>query len=241
MANLYRLKKGERSAVVEDYYEDGSPQTEIPLDALKTPLQNAAAFYKAYNKAKTAEKYLSELLVRGEKEEEYLLGVLDEISRCESERALSEIRLELTETGFIRPQKPGKGEKSGETSPMRFLSSSGFEILAGRNNTQNDKLTTKRARRTDIWLHVQKLHGSHVVISCGGAEPDESALLEAAVIAAYYSQARGSGKVPVDYTQVRFVKKPSGAMPGAVVYTDYKTVLAEPDEKRVFALKQPDA
>ena len=120
---------------------------------------------------------------------------------------------------------------------MLFKSTSGMEILVGKNNTQNDKLTTKTARRTDLWLHVQKIHGSHVIISSNGEQPDDRTIFEAATLAAFYSQGRDSGKIPVDYTQVRFVKKPSGSMPGAVIYTDYQTILVSPDEKLVEALK----
>lgn len=237
-ANFCSIKKGDRFAEVEDFYEEKSPQIRIPLDELKTPQQNAAAYYKEYSKAKTAEKYLGDLIEKGEKEEEYLLSVLEEIRRCESERDLSEIRRELTETGFIRAQKTGKAEKVKESAPLRFISSMGTEILVGRNNAQNDRLTTKTARRTDIWLHVQKLHGSHVIICCDGTEPDEKTLFEAATLAVFYSQGRESGKIPVDYTQVRFVKKPTGAMPGKVIYTDYKTTMAQPDEKLVSRLKK---
>ena len=237
-ANLNKIKKGDRFAEVEDYYDGNCPLIKIPMDELKTPQQNAAAYYKEYSKAKTAEKYLADLIEKGEKEEEYLLSVMDEIQRCESERDLSEIRRELTETGFIKAQKTGKAEKVKESAPLRFISEKGTEIFVGRNNAQNDKLTTKIARRTDIWLHVQKLHGSHVIISCDGTEPDERTLFEAATLAAFYSQGRESGKVPVDYTQVRFVKKPSGAMPGKVIYTNYKTIMAEPDEKLVLQLKR---
>ena len=237
-ANFYRIKKGDRVAAVEDYFDESCPKLEIPLDPLKTPQQNAAAFYKEYTKAKTAEKYLGDLIDKGEKEEEYLLSVMDEIQRCETERDIQEIRRELTETGFIKAQKTGKGEKFKETAPLGFISGAGLEIFVGKNNAQNDKLTTKTAHRTDLWLHVQKLHGSHVIISCDGIEPDEKTLFEAATLAAYYSQGRDSGKVPVDYTQVRFVKKPSGSMPGKVIYTDYKTIMVMPDEKLVNSLKR---
>lgn len=237
-ANFYGIKKGDRFAEVEDYFEEDCPKIQIPLDVLKTPQQNAAKYYKDYSKAKTAEKYLGDLINKGEKEEEYLLSVMDEISRCESERDLSEIRRELTETGFIRAQKTGKSEKIKESAPLRFFSSTGTEIFVGKNNAQNDKLTTKIAHRTDIWLHVQKLHGSHVIISCDGAEPDVKTLFEAATLAAYYSQGREGGKLPVDYTQVRFVKKPSGSMPGKVIYTDYKTLIVSPDEKQVSELRK---
>ena len=237
-ANLYRMKKGDRSVEVDDYFEEDCPKLTIKLDPLKTPQQNAAVFYKEYNKAKTAVKYLGDLIEKGEKEEAYLSSVMDEIQRSETERDLAEIRRELTETGFIKAQKSGKAEKIKECAPFRFISSSGMEILVGRNNTQNDKLTTKTARRTDSWLHVQKLHGSHVIISCDGDEPDERTIFEAATLAAFYSQGRESGKIPVDYAQVRFVKKPSGSMPGAVIYTDYHTIMVTPDEKLVESLKQ---
>ncbi len=236
-ANLYRIKKGDRLAEVDNFYEEDCPKLHIPLDPLKTPQQNAAAYYKEYNKAKTAEKYLGGLIEKGEREEAYLESVMDEILRSESERDLAEIRRELTGTGFIKAQKSAKREKIKETAPLRFLSSSGKEILVGRNNLQNDKLTTKTARRTDIWLHVQRVHGSHVIISIDGEDPDERTLFEAATLAAYYSQARDSGKIPVDYAQVRFVRKPSGSMPGAVIYTDYKTIIVTPDEKLVEHLK----
>lgn len=237
-ANLYRIKKGDRLVEVDDYFEESCPKIQIKLDELKTPQQNATFYYKEYNKAKTAEKYLGDLIEKGEKEQAYLQSVMDEIQRSESERDLAEIRRELTQTGFIKAQKTAKAEKIKESAPLRFVSSTGTEILVGKNNSQNDKLTTKLARRTDIWLHVQKIHGSHVIISCDGSQPDERTLFEAATLAAFYSQGRDSGKIPVDYTQVRFVKKPSGSMPGAVIYTDYKTMLVTPDEKLVSELKK---
>ena len=236
-ANLYRMKKGDHLLECEDYYEDGSPLIKIPLDPLKTPQQNAARFYRDYNKAKTAETYLCDLIEKGEREVDYLASVLDAVSRTENERDLAEIRRELTETGFLRAQKNAKKEKIKQNAPMRFLSTTGMEILVGKNNTQNDLLTTKLARRTDIWLHIQKLHGSHVIISCNDAVPDEQTLSEAAGLAAFFSQGRDSGKLPVDYTQVRYVKKPSGSMPGAVIYTDYKTIIASPNERLAEKLK----
>lgn len=236
-ANLHHMKKGDRLLVTEDYYEESCPKIEISLDPLKTPQENAAAYYKEYNKAKTAEKYLGELIFNGEKEEAYLASVIDIITRAESERDLAEIRRELIETGFVRQQKTGKKEKIKETSPLRFVSSSGMEILVGKNNNQNDKLTTKLSLRNDMWLHVQKLHGSHVVIKCNDQTPDDRTIKEAASLAVYYSQGREGGKTPVDYTQIRYVKKPSGAMPGAVIYTDYKTIFTEGDETLAEKLK----
>jgi predicted ribosome quality control (RQC) complex YloA/Tae2 family protein len=236
-ANLYRMKKGAASVLVEDYYAEGCPQREIPLDPLKTPQQNAAAYYREYTKAKKAEQHLTVLIQENSRDLAYLNSVLDEIERAESEADLAEIRRELTETGYIRRQRSGKREKIREQQPLRFVSTSGFEIFVGRNNQMNDKLTTKIARRTDIWLHAQKIHGSHVIISAQGKEVDTQTLEEAAALAAYYSQARAGGKIPVDYTQVRFVKKPSGALPGMVIYTEYRTILAEADKSLMQQLQ----
>ena len=237
-ANMYRVKRGDSSVTVEDYYTDGCPSVEIKLDILKTPQQNAAAMFKEYNKLKTAEIHLTALVAEGEKQLDYLNSVLDELERAETERDLAEIRRELLETGYLKKQKGAKPDKSKKQGPMRFISSDGYEILVGRSNSQNDELTTKTARRTDIWLHTKSVHGSHVIISCEGREPPERTIAEAASIAAYYSQGREGGKTAVDYTAVRFVRKPSGSMPGKVVYTDYKTVMAEADETLCEKLKK---
>ncbi len=237
-ANMYRVKRGDSSVTVEDYYTDGCPSVEIKLDILKTPQQNAAAMFKEYNKLKTAEIHLTALVAEGEKQLDYLNSVLDELERAETERDLAEIRRELLETGYLKKQKGAKPDKSKKQGPMRFISSDGYEILVGRSNSQNDELTTKTARRTDIWLHTKSVHGSHVIISCEGREPPERTIAEAASIAAYYSQGREGGKTAVDYTMVRFVRKPSGSMPGKVVYTDYSTVMAEADEALCEKLKK---
>ena len=237
-ANMYRLKKGDRELLCEDYYEPDCPTVKIPLDALKTPQQNAAAMYKEYNKLKAAEEHLTVLIAQGEKQMDYLNSVLDELSRAETEKDVSDIRRELVETGYIKKQKGAKPEKIKAQAPMRFVSDDGLEILIGRSNTQNDELTTKTARRTDYWLHTQKVHGSHVIIRCDGLEPPERSIEQAASLAAYYSQGRDGGKVPVDYTMVRFVRKPSGALPGMVIYTDYKTILAQADEALMQRLKK---
>lgn len=237
-ANLYRLKKGDRSLVCEDYYAEGCPEITIPLDALKTPQQNAAALYKEYNKLKGAERHLTVLIREGEQQLEYLESVLDQLERAESEKDLSDLRRELMETGFLKKQKGGKPERGRSQAPLRFESDDGFEILVGRSNVQNDELTTKLARRTDYWLHTQRVHGSHVLVRCDGLEPPESTLEQAASLAVYYSQGRGGGKIPVDYTMVRFVRKPSGALPGKVIYTDYRTLLAESNEELVRRLKK---
>ena len=236
-ANLHRMGKGMTALRTEDFYSEDGNTCEIRLDPLKTPQQNAAKYYKDYTKAKKAEGYLTEQIERGEQEFQYLQSVLEELARAEGERDLSEIRQELLGTGYLKKQKTGKKEKRTETQPLRFRSSTGFDIWVGKNNGQNDRLTLKTAHKSDIWLHTQKIHGSHVIISTDGTVPDDLTLHEAAVLAAWYSQARESSKVPVDYTLVKFVKKPSGARPGMVIYTDYKTLLVMPDEETVQHLK----
>ena len=177
-ANMYRIKKGDGSVTVEDYYAEGCPRLEIELDPLKTPQANAAAMFKEYNKLKAAEKHLTALVAEGEKQLEYLNSVLDELERAETERDLAEIRRELTETGYIKKQRGAKPDKLKKQGPMEFVSSDGFLILVGRSNSQNDELTTKTARRTDIWLHTKNVHGSHVIISCDGLEPPQRTIEE---------------------------------------------------------------
>jgi predicted ribosome quality control (RQC) complex YloA/Tae2 family protein len=236
--NLYRIRRGDRSLVCEDYYEQDSPEITIPLDPLKTPQQNAAALYKEFNKLKGARQHLSALIAENERQLDYLNSVLDELERAESEKDLSDIRRELSETGYLRKQKGARTEKTRAQAPLRFETDAGLEVLVGRSNVQNDELTTKLARRTDYWLHTQKVHGSHVILRCEGLEPDELCLEQSASIAAYYSQGRDAGKVPVDYTMVRFVRKPSGSLPGKVIYTDYHTILAEADEELIKRLKK---
>ncbi len=237
-ANLYRMKKGDCVLCAEDFYADGCPEVEIPLDPLKTPQQNAAALYKRYQKAKTAERHLTGLIAEAEQSLRYLDSVLDELQRAGSEQDLAEIRNELRAAGYLRREKASKREKSQPRAPLRFVSDSGYEILVGRSNTQNDELTHRIARRTDIWLHVQKIHGSHVIIRARDSTPDEQTLAQAASLAVYFSQARGGGKTPVDYTMARCVRKPSGALPGMVLYTEYQTILAESDEPLAHRLQK---
>ena len=235
-ANLYRVKKGDRRLLCEDYYQEDCPMIEIPLDPLKSPQKNSAALFKEYNKLKGAEKHLTVLVSEGEEKLEYLNSVLDFIQRAESEKDLSDVRRELIEAGFLKKAKGSKPERVKAQNPLRFVSDEGLEILVGRNNRQNDELTTKLARRTDFWLHTQKVHGSHVIIRCDGLMPDETSLAQAASLAVYYSQGREAGKTAVDYTMVRNVRKPSGALPGKVIYTEYSTISAQADEQLVKRL-----
>ncbi len=236
-ANLYRLKKGDSVLRCQDYYEPDCPEIKIALDPLKTPQQNAAAMFRDYNKRKAASEHLTTLIADGEAQLDYLNSVLELIGAAESEKDLADLRRELVDTGYIKVSAGKKREKVKAQAPLRFCSSDGREILVGRSNLQNDELTTKLGRRTDYWLHTQKIHGSHVLIRCEGEQPSDRCIEEAAAIAAYYSQGRGGGKIPVDYTMLRFVRKPSGSLPGKVIYTDYKTIMVESDEERVNKLR----
>lgn len=235
-ANIYRIHKGDRTLSCVDYYSEDGREIEIPLDPMKSPQQNAAMLFKEYNKLKSARTHLSTLITEGESRLDYLNSVLSLIESAESEKDLSDIRRELIETGFLRSQPSKKKEKGKPQAPLRFLSSDGHEILVGRSNIQNDELTTKLARRSDYWLHTQKIHGSHVILRTEDAEPSEQCIEEAAIIAAYYSQGREGGKIPIDYTPIRYVRKPSGALPGKVIYTEYKTLMVCADETLVRKL-----
>ena len=228
-SNLHAMQKGMSTFRAVDYYDPEGKQTDIPLDPLLTPQQNAAKYYRAYNKAKTARQMLALQMEKGRRELEYLNSVLENISLAEGERDLQEIRQELAETGYLR--RPGKAKDRGRKvsgKPMEFRSSAGLRISVGKNNSQNDRLTTKQAYKSDLWLHTQKIHGSHVILWLEGGGADARSLTEAAQLAAYFSQARDGKKVPVDYTPVKYVKKPAGARPGMVVYSTYQTAVVDP-------------
>ena len=161
---------------------------------------------------------------------------MQELQQAESEQDFNDIRTELTDGGYIRQRGKKQPGFQRTSKPREFRSSAGLRILVGRNNRQNDKLTTKEGQKWDIWLHTQKIHGSHVLLCTDGGEADEQSLHEAAVLAAYYSQARSSTKVSVDYTPVKFVKKPAASRPGMVVYTTYQTMYVDPDGELVKKL-----
>ncbi len=230
-ANLYHIPRGGESVTVQDYYLPDCPDVTIPLNPRKSPQQNAAAYFKEYTKAKTAEHYLTELIEKGKRDLEYLERVGDLLTRVQGEADIAELRRELVDTGFVKkPRQSGKKQREPEAKPLRFVSDSGFEILVGRSNAMNDRLTGQIARRNDLWLHTQKIHGSHVIVRTEDREVDAKTLEQAASLAAWFSQGRDAGKVPVDYTPVRNVKKPRGALPGGVIYTEFKTILAQPEE-----------
>ena len=227
-ANLYRMERGARKLVCQNYYDENLAEVTIPLDPLLTPQQNAAKYYKRYTKAKTAEKYLREQMALARRDLSYLESILQEIDQAESEQDFMDIRSEMRDAGFIRKQ--GKKVPQRPSKPREFRTSGGFRVLVGRNNRQNDKLTLKDADYRDLWFHVQKLHGSHAILVTNGREPGDQDITEATILAAYFSQAKDSANVPVDCTQVKNVKKPAGARPGMVIYTTYRTVNVTPEE-----------
>ena len=228
-SNLYALRKGMKTVRLADYYDPEGREVDIPLDPLLTPQQNAARYYKEYNKAKTAEVVLGEQIEKGKRELEYLDSVLEAIVLAEGERDLAEIRQELTDTGYLRRGAKAAKRMKVAAKPMEFRSTAGLRISVGKNNTQNDLLTAKQAGKGDLWLHTQKIHGSHVILWTEGRTPDAGSIEEAAKLAAWFSQGRDGKKVPVDYTPVKYVKKPAGAKPGMVVYTTYQTAYVDPD------------
>ena len=227
-AAQYRLQKGAGVYEVENYYDNNSI-VKISVDPALSPSQNAQKLYKEYRKACTAENMLVKLIDEGEQDLEYLKSVRDMLERSTLEREFGEIKDELISQSFIKPKKSGKKQmKKQALPPLEFKTSQGFTVLVGRNNVQNDKLTFKTGRKGDIWLHAQKCPGSHTLLLSGGREIPDDAIVEAAEIAAYYSSARSSTLVTVDYTDVKNIKKPNGAKPGFVVYYTYYSVNVKP-------------
>lgn len=237
-ANLHSLKSGTDTATVDNYYADPVERIAIPLDRQLTPGKNAQRYYKKYQKLKAArdmaivqrEQTLSEL--------NYLEGQLDNLTKCTAENELSELIEELKEQGYIKRDKGGKKKmKLAASKPMHFVSSTGADIYVGKNNRQNDELTLRFASPNDIWMHTKNIPGSHVIVK-GASEQDTATMTEAALLAAYYSRARGSENVAVDYTPRKYVKKPAGAKPGMVIYTTNKTAYVTPSEEAVARLKE---
>ena len=233
-ANFHRVRKGQSILEAENYYREDGAAERIPLDPLLSPQQNAARYYKRYTKAKTAESYLTAQIEKAEAEQTYLASVMQELD--DSETNMEEVRRELEESGYLRQSRQKRKKNPPPSMPRTFFSPAGLRISVGRSNLQNDRLTTKLADRRDLWFHVQKLHGSHVVLHTGGAEPAPEDVTAAALLAAWFSQARAGENVPVDYTAVRFVKKPAAARPGMVVYDKYRTIYVTPSEETVQKL-----
>ena len=227
-ANIHRIVKGTTTLEAEDFYDEEMKTIQIPISPILSPQQNAAKFYKDYTRMKNAEKELTKQIELGQQELKYLQSVLDELNRAQTEPELEEIRQELSAGGYVRLDAARKRMKQQKLAPMRFESTDGYPIYVGRNNRQNDELTFKLARKDDIWLHAQKVHGSHVIISCGGVKPPDDTITQAAQLAAYYSESTGGQNIPVDVTPVKQVKKLSGAKPGMVIYHTYNTVIVNP-------------
>ncbi len=228
-ANLYALKENDTEAVVVDYYDPQMPEITIKLDERFSPAVNAQKYFKKYNKAKTAAAELAKQIKIASAELDYLESVEEELKKAETEQDLSEIGDELFEQGYIRRPKDAKKKKKEISKPMEFKTPDGFRVLVGKNNKQNDMLTLKLAKNSDMWFHTKDIHGSHVVLCYEhGKEFTDDAILYAATLAAKYSKASESSQVPVDYTLVKYVKKPSGAAPGMVIYTDQRTVYVNP-------------
>ena len=226
-ANLYRVEKGMTEIKVENFYEEGCPETTVKLDARLTPPQNMQKFYSEYRKADTARRLLAEQISKGEDELAYIDSVFDALTRTKSEDEVNELRAELAGQGYLRSAKlRGKPPKS--SPPLEFIAEDGTVILVGRNNVQNDKLTTKIAEKTDLWLHTKNIPGSHVIIRTNGGEAADETILYAARLAAFHSKAKESSQVPVDYVAVKYVKKPAGSKPGKVIFTNNRTVYVTP-------------
>ncbi|MCQ0954737.1 NFACT RNA binding domain-containing protein [Bacillus cereus] len=234
-ANMYALKKGDKDIEVVNYYDENGGTIKIALDPLKTPSENAQRYFQKYQKAKNSIVVVEEQIEKTKEEILYFDSLLQQMEAASS-KDIEEIREELAEEGYMRNRKT-KNAKKKPTKPVldKYVASDGTEIFVGKNNKQNDYLTTKFARRDEIWLHTKDIPGSHVVIR--SLEPAEETLLEAAKIAAYYSKAKESSSVPVDFTKIRHVKKPSGAKLGFVTYDNQQTVYVTPDADTVMKLK----
>lgn len=226
---IYSIKKGDTSFTTVNFFSEDGEEITITLDENKTPSENVQIYYKKYNKLKKSEESAIEQLEKNEYELKYLNSVLTNIENCESYAEIDDIKEELISTGYVRKRKVnGKNKKSNPSKPLHFISSDGIDIFVGKNNIQNDHLSLKFANKNYMWLHTKNIPGSHVIV-CSTDIPDNT-LIEAAVLAAYYSKAKESSKVDVDYTLVKNLKKPNGANPGMVIYHTNYTMTVEPSE-----------
>lgn len=227
-ANLHKIVKGQTRVSCEDFYDENMSLIDISLSPVLSPQQNAAKYYKDYTRMKNAEKELTRQMELGENELSYLKSVLEELNRASTEAELEEIRRELQEGGYLRPDTGKRKMKLAKVAPMRFESTDGYPIYVGRNNRQNEELTFRSARKDDIWCHASKVHGAHVIISCGGTTPPDDTITQAAQLAACYSESAAGQNIPVDVTAVKQVKKIPNGKPGMVIYHTYKTVICNP-------------
>ena len=227
-AGMHQIPPGASSAQLINYYDENCATITVPLDPALSAAANAQKYYKDYRRAQTAERILTDRIAEGEQELIYLDSVFDSLSRATSTRELEELRRELEEQGYLKRQK-GKIKPPPPMKALTFRSDDGFTILVGRNNLENDRLTLKTARGGDVWFHTKNIPGSHVIVVTEGQTPPDRTLEQAAIIAATHSKAADSVQVPVDYTPAKYVKKPAGAKPGMVIYTDNRTAYVNPD------------
>ena len=227
---IYSIKKGDKDFTTINFFSEKGEEITIPLDENKTPSENVQSYYKKYNKLKKSEESAIEQLEKNNEELQYLYSVLTNIENCESYTEIDDIKEELISTGYVRKRKSnGKNSKKSKASkPLHYISSDGIDIFVGKNNIQNDYLSLKFANKNFMWLHTKNIPGSHVII-CSNDVPDNT-LVEGATLAAYYSKAKDSSKVPVDYTLVKNLKKPNGANPGMVIYHTNYTMYVEPSD-----------
>jgi predicted ribosome quality control (RQC) complex YloA/Tae2 family protein len=224
---IYMLKKGLKEISLLNFYTDEEEYITITLDENKTPSENIQYFYKKYNKLKKSEESALKQLKKNEEELQYLNSVMTNILNCESYIEIDDIKKELIETGYLKFKNTNKNNKKDKSSkPIHLLSSDGIDIYIGKNNIQNDYLTLKFANKNHMWLHTKNIPGSHVILCSDN--PSDVALEEAGILAAYYSKAKNSTKVPVDYTTVKNLKKPNGSKPGMVIYHTNHTLYTEP-------------
>lgn len=230
-ANLYQMKKGERVLKAQNFYEEDMPTVAIPLQPDKSPVQNAQSYFKKYAKAKNGQRIIAKLIEQDKKELEYLTSVFVSLCDAENEEDIEQIRAELVEGRYLKARSQ-KFKKPSLSKPRQFVTDDGYTVFVGKSNLQNDYLTVRLSRKNDIWLHTKDVHGSHALLVTGGKTLEEipdTALLQAASLAAFYSKAKESSKVEVDYCPVQNVKKPTGARPGMVIYDKYYTLLVSPD------------
>jgi predicted ribosome quality control (RQC) complex YloA/Tae2 family protein len=236
-ANLYAISRGQTQVEVINYYDENNETMVIDLDPQKSPSENAQSFFSKYQKAKKSVAVVKEQIEKANEEVIYFESLLQQIESA-SPKDLQEIREELTEEGYIRARGKKGTKKNKPQKPVieQYLATDGTELLVGKNNKQNEFLTNRLAARDDVWLHTKDIPGSHVVIR--SKTPSEQTILEAANLAAYFSKAKSSASVPVDFTLIRHVKKPSGAKPGYVIYDNQQTVYVTPDEELVIKMKK---
>ncbi len=238
-SNIYAIKTGDEQLTTYNFYSENNEVITIPLDKSLTPNENAQKYFKKYNKQKRGHAASLLQLEESKNELAYLESILNSITSCESEDDINQIREELFLEGYVKKNKSVKNRNKKNTSkPYLYISSDGFEIMVGKNNLQNDQLTLKMANKNDMWLHTKDIPGSHVIIKSENKSIPNTTIEEAAHLAVYYSKSKNSSLVPVDYTEVRHVKKPNGAKPGMVIYKTNETAYITTDEEKILSIKR---